>query len=261
MEILYFVVCLGASILGAISGIGGGVIIKPILDALGTMQVSTISFLSGCTVLGMTTMTLYRNSKAGIMPEKKRGTPLAIGAAIGGLLGKQLFDWVRVASGDPNMAGAVQSFVLAAVTVGVLIFTIQKSKITPFNIENTTVSLGIGFLLGALSAFLGIGGGPINLMILYLCFGLNSKEAAINSIYIILFSQGVSVAQTIFKGIPEFVWLAFVMMVAGGVIGGTVGPIISKKLSLKGVDKIYLCMVVGIILISIYNGMSYLGVL
>ena len=98
-------------------------------------------------------------------------------------------------------------------------------------------------------------------MILYLCFGLNSKEAAINSIYIILFSQGVSVAQTIFKGIPEFVWLAFVMMVAGGVIGGTVGPIISKKLSLKGVDKIYLCMVVGIILISIYNGMSYLGVL
>ncbi|MGL5663013.1 MAG: TSUP family transporter, partial [Cetobacterium sp.] len=168
MEILYFVVCLGASILGAISGIGGGVIIKPILDALGTMQVSTISFLSGCTVLGMTTMTLYRNSKAGVRPEKKRGTPLAIGAAIGGLLGKQLFDWVRVASGDPNMAGAVQSFVLAAVTVGVLIFTIQKSKITPFNIENTTVSLGIGFLLGALSAFLGIGGGPINLMILYL---------------------------------------------------------------------------------------------
>ncbi|WP_407537142.1 hypothetical protein [Cetobacterium somerae] len=71
MEILYFVVCLGASILGAISGIGGGVIIKPILDALGTMQVSTISFLSGCTVLGMTTMTLYRNSKAGVRPEKK----------------------------------------------------------------------------------------------------------------------------------------------------------------------------------------------
>lgn len=261
MEIFYFLVCLGASILGAISGIGEGVIIKPVLDAMGTMNVSAISFLSGCTVLGMTSMTLYRNSKAGIKPEKKRGTCLAIGASVGGLLGKQLFDWVKVASGDPNMAGAVQSFVLAVVTVGVLIFTIQKSRIKPFDIESEAVSLIIGFFLGALSSFLGIGGGPINLMVLYLFFGLNSKEAAINSIYIILFSQGISVAQTLFKGMPEFVWLAFVMMVAGGVLGGTVGPIISKKLSLKGVDKIYLCMVVGIILISVYNGMSYLGVL
>lgn len=261
MEILYFLVCVGASILGAISGIGGGVIIKPTLDAMGTMNVSAISFLSGCTVLGMTSMTLYRNSKAGIRPQKRRGTYLAIGAALGGLLGKQLFDWVKIASGNPQIAGAVQSFVLALVTFGVLIFTIQKSKIKPYNIENMTVSLVIGFFLGALSSFLGIGGGPINLMVLYLFFGLNSKEAAINSIYIILFSQGISVIQTILKGIPEFVWLAFVMMVAGGLVGGTVGPIISKRLSLKGVDKIYICMVVGIILISIYNGVNYLGVL
>lgn len=260
MEIVYFLVCLGASILGAISGIGGGVIIKPVLDAMGTMNVSTISFLSGCTVLGMTTMTLYRNSKAGVKPEKVRGTSLAVGAAVGGLLGKQIFDWVKVVSGNPQMAGAVQSFVLALITVGVLLFTLQKAKIKPFNIEKISVSLIIGFLLGTLSSFLGIGGGPINLMVLYLFFGLNSKEAAINSIYIILFSQGVSVIQTIFTGVPEFTWLAFVMMVTGGLIGGTVGPMISKKLSLKGVDKIYLCMVVGIILISIYNGMNYLGV-
>ncbi|MGL4362040.1 MAG: sulfite exporter TauE/SafE family protein [Cellulosilyticaceae bacterium] len=260
MEIIYFLVCLGASILGAISGIGGGVIIKPVLDAMGTMNVSTISFLSGCTVLGMTIMTLYRNSKAGIKPERKRGTYLAIGAATGGLLGKQLFDWVKIASGNAEMAGAIQSFVLAGVTVGVLIFTLQKSKIKPFDIKNIPVTLTIGFLLGTLSSFLGIGGGPINLMVLYLFFGLNAKEAAINSIYIILFSQGVSVIQTIIKGVPEFTMLAFTMMVAGGIVGGTVGPMISKKLSLKGVDKIYLGMVVGIILISIYNGINYLGI-
>ncbi|MGL6114084.1 sulfite exporter TauE/SafE family protein [Cetobacterium sp. SF1] len=259
MEMLYFVVCLGASILGAISGIGGGVIIKPVLDAMGTMNVTTISFLSGCTVLGMTSMTLYRNSKAGIKPEKRRGTYLAIGAVVGGLLGKQTFDWVRAISGDPKMAGVVQSFVLAFVVFGVLIFTLKKDKIQPMNIESGSISLLIGFFLGALSSFLGIGGGPINLMILYLFFGLNSKEAAINSIYIILFSQGISIIQTFIKGVPEFLWAAFFMMVAGGVLGGTVGPMISKKLSLKGVDKIYLCMVVGIIAISIYNGMHYLG--
>ncbi|MGL4687686.1 MAG: sulfite exporter TauE/SafE family protein [Fusobacteriaceae bacterium] len=261
MEILYFLVCVGASILGAISGIGGGVIIKPVLDAMGTMNVSAISFLSGCTVLAMTTMTLYKNNKAGIKPEKIRGTYLAIGASIGGLLGKQLFDWLKVYSGNSQVAGAAQSFTLAVVTIGVLIFTLKKSKIVPYNIKDMKASLIIGFFLGALSSFLGIGGGPINLMILYLFFGLNSKDAAINSIYIILFSQGISVIQSLFRGVPDFSWLVFIFMVSGGIIGGTVGPMISKKLSLKGVDKIYLCMVVGIILISVYNGFNYLGAL
>ncbi|MBQ2105458.1 MAG: sulfite exporter TauE/SafE family protein, partial [Lachnospiraceae bacterium] len=53
--VLVFAICFLASVIGAICGIGGGVIIKPALDAFGIMDVSTISFLSGCTVLSMTT--------------------------------------------------------------------------------------------------------------------------------------------------------------------------------------------------------------
>ncbi|MGL5124001.1 MAG: sulfite exporter TauE/SafE family protein [Fusobacteriaceae bacterium] len=261
MELLCFFICAGASILGAISGVGGGVIIKPILDAIGIMDVSAISFLSGCTVLGMTIVTLYKNNRLGIKPEKKRGTSLAIGASLGGLLGKEVFDWLKAYSGNSQIVGAAQSFTLALITIGVLIFTIKKSKIVPYNVKSMKISLAIGFFLGAFSSFLGIGGGPINLMVLYLFFGLNSKDAALNSIYIIFFSQGVSVIQSLVKGIPDFSWLVFIFMVAGGVFGGVFGPMISSKLSLKGVDKIYLGMVIGIILISFYNGFNYLEVL
>ena len=42
-----------ASTIGAICGIGGGVIIKPVMDAFGVMDVSVINFLSGCTVLSI----------------------------------------------------------------------------------------------------------------------------------------------------------------------------------------------------------------
>ena len=42
-----------ASVIGAICGIGGGGIIKPTLDLFQLAGVSTISFLSGCTVLTM----------------------------------------------------------------------------------------------------------------------------------------------------------------------------------------------------------------
>lgn len=44
--LLYLVVSFLASVIGAICGIGGGVIIKPVLDLCGLASVSTISFLS-----------------------------------------------------------------------------------------------------------------------------------------------------------------------------------------------------------------------
>ena len=53
MGIIVFAVCLAASVIGGICGIGGGVIIKPVLDAMGVMSVSALQFLSGLTVLGM----------------------------------------------------------------------------------------------------------------------------------------------------------------------------------------------------------------
>ena len=53
---LYFIflaVSFFASVVGAICGIGGGVLIKPLLDAFGVLSVASISSLSGCTVLSM----------------------------------------------------------------------------------------------------------------------------------------------------------------------------------------------------------------
>ena len=49
---LFLIVSFFSSIVGAICGIGGGVIIKPVLDMLGMGSATTISFLSGCTGAG-----------------------------------------------------------------------------------------------------------------------------------------------------------------------------------------------------------------
>ena len=63
--IIYFVVSLLASISGAICGIGGGVIIKPVLDLLQTDSVATISFLSSFTVLAMSCYSVLKNLSNG----------------------------------------------------------------------------------------------------------------------------------------------------------------------------------------------------
>ena len=99
--LIFFLVALTASVAGAICGIGGGVIIKPVLDLLHLETVTAISFLSGCTVLSMS---CYSVGKSLLAKEHSVslnvGTPLALGAAAGGLAGNQLFAAVRELSGS-----------------------------------------------------------------------------------------------------------------------------------------------------------------
>ena len=110
----YLLVSFLASVAGAICGIGGGVIIKPVLDVCGLASVSTISFLSGLTVLSMSLYSVGRTmASGGSQIDKKTGTPLAIGAAAGGIAGKQLFSVVKGLFADPNTVGAVQAGMLS----------------------------------------------------------------------------------------------------------------------------------------------------
>lgn len=253
--IIFLIVCFGASIVGAICGIGGGVIIKPVLDAFGVLSVATVSFLSGCTVLSMTTYSVAKGKLSGESNvEKKTGFPLAIGAAAGGLAGKWLFSYIKSLSDDPDRVGAVQALCLLIVTVGTLVYTIFKDKIKTRQIDHPVVCVVIGVVLGLLSSFLGIGGGPINLVVLFYFFSMSTKTAAENSLYIIFFSQAASLISSIVTGsVPEFQIGVLVLMVVGGISGGICGRALNKKIEEKTVDLLFIGLMVLMILINIYN--------
>ena len=135
----------------------------------------------------------------------------------------------------------------------------EKDKIKTYRIKNVAVCLIIGLVLGIMSSFLGIGGGPINLVVLYFFFSMTTKTAAQNSLYIILFSQATSFLQTVITGLPEFSWLLLAGMIAAGLLGGMCGRAINKKIDDKVVDKLFIALMVAIILINIYNVVKYLG--
>lgn len=106
---------------------------------------------------------------------------------------------------------------------------------------------------------LGIGGGPINLVVLYYFFSMSTKTAAQNSLYIILVSQITSIATTLFtKTVPEFEWLWLVLMVAGGIGGGVVGRLINKRIDNKQVEKLFVVLMFVIIGISCYNTWAFM---
>ncbi len=258
MDIIYFLVAFLASIVGAICGIGGGVLIKPVLDMLQMGSTASINFLSMCTVLSMS---LYSVTKALLGGEKKveisTGTPLALGAAIGGIAGKQLFSTLRAMFEAPGTVGGIQAICLGVITLGTLLYTLFKSRIPTKQIRSRVFCLVIGLLLGVMSSFLGIGGGPINLVVLAYCFSMDTKTAAANSLYIILFSQVASLLTSIVTAsVPHFSILALVLMVAGGIGGGIVGRGLNKKMDNRAVDKLFIALMLVIVGICVYNSLT-----
>ncbi len=258
--LIFFIVSLLASIVGAICGIGGGVVIKPVLDMFHLATVSTVSFLSGCTVLSMSCYSVGRSLLAG---ERRvsvtTGTPLAIGAAVGGLLGKQLFSSVKAMFPDQNMVGSVQALCLAVVTFGTLLYTLNKDRIRTRREDRPWVCVLIGLVLGVLSSFLGIGGGPINLVVLYYFFGMDTKTAAANSLYVILFSQLASLIFSLLtRTVPAFQWPVLLLMVAGGIGGGVIGRMLNRRMNDRAVEKLFILLMAIIIAISVYNGWRYM---
>ena len=256
---IFFLVSFLASVAGAICGIGGGVVIKPVLDMLGLETVAAISFLSGCTVLSMSCYSVTRSlAKGDSGVDLRTGTPLALGAALGGLAGKQLFELVRSLFADQGMVGAVQAACLGVITLGTLVYTINKSRIPTHKIAAAPVCVAIGLALGVMSSFLGIGGGPINLVVLYFFFSMDTKTAAANSLYIIFFSQLCSLLTTILTGaVPEFRWPVLALMAAGGLGGGVLGRRLNRRMKGEAVERLFIALMAVIICISVFNTWRY----
>ena len=94
-----------------------------------------------------------------------------------------MFQAVKASVGNENFVGMVQAIVLIGVTGITFVYTIFKKKIHTLTLNNAAVCVIVGLVLGIMSSFLGIGGGPINLMVLGFLFSMSTKESALASLY------------------------------------------------------------------------------
>ncbi len=259
--LIIILACYLASVIGSICGIGGGVIIKPVLDATGIMPVTTISFLSGCTVLSMSGVSLYSHLKCRNQRkfDKHFATVIALGGVAGGLAGKEMYQAVIRNLSDTGQVGAIQAMVLLFLTGGTLVYTIFKDRIPTKKITCKGVIFIVGILLGIMSSFLGIGGGPINLIVLFYLFSMTTKQAAVYSIYVILFSQTASIISVFIQNkVPSFSMTVLVLMCVCGILGGLTGARLNRRLTDKTVDKLFMGLMAVIIIICVYNIFKYI---
>jgi len=259
--VLFLIVSFLASVAGAVCGIGGGIIMKPALDLLRLADAAAISFLSSCTVLAMSFYSVLRTAmdKDGSV-DYKISTPLAIGGALGGVAGNYIFSLGKNLLGNNNLVGAVQSVLLALISAGVMLYRFKADAITTKNVKHALACLVIGLSLGVVSSFLGIGGGPLNLVVFFFFFSMRTKTAAKNSLYVILFSQAANMLTALLTGrLPAFEPLALVLMIAGGLLGGFAGRLLNRRMSEQRVEKLFMGLMVLILLISVYNTYTFIA--
>lgn len=261
MLVILFLVGLFSSTIGAICGVGGGVIIRPVLDLLQFFDVTVITFLSGCTVLSMTTYSVLKNFKSqNIGVGDNNIKLLAIGAAIGGLLGKESFSLLLRVVEAKEIVGAVQSATLSAITLSTFLYVFLKHRIKTLEVHSKGHSVIIGLVLGLISSFIGIGGGPINVVALNYFYSMDTKTAARNSIFIIFCSQAVNLTLSILTCSIPSVRLSFLIaMIIGGILGGIIGNYVYSKMNNAGVDKLLLILIIFISITGAFNTYKYLA--
>lgn len=253
--LLYFIISLLASTIGAIAGIGGGVFIKPILDFLGDYPLATIGVLSSMTVFTMSAVSLWTRRREVKVMDRTTSILLALGAVFGGLIGKIVFRSLLTYS----WVGNVQTTSLIIIFSAVLIYVQFKDKFPSYYIKNKTVILGMGLALGLLSAFLDIGGGPHNIALLSLFFAMDAKQSSLYSLFIICFSQISALLYTfISMDLSTFYFGMLPGMIVGGVLGGAIGSSFSKWFSIRGVEIIFKLSLAGLVLLNLYNLYLYL---
>lgn len=255
-DIIYITVILIATTLGALAGIGGGVIMKPVFDAFGEYSAAQISVISSCAVFAMSLLSTLMSS-SGMKKQKqeiKTMFPLAVGSAFGGWLGEFIFSSYTKSD---SMIRIVQNIILLILIIFVVVY-MKNEKKKSLNRNEWYIAMLTGLALGSVSAFLGIGGGPINVAVITLVFGLEIKTAVIGSLLTILFAQGTKLISIAVKDFSSFNIKLLPYVIIAGICGALLGRTLNKKASDKTVNNCFIAVQIIIILLCAFNIIKFL---
>ncbi|EOL50752.1 sulfite exporter TauE/SafE [Enterococcus caccae ATCC BAA-1240] len=253
---IYFIVIILANTVGAISGMGGGVIIKPILDTLHFHPLAAISFYSSVAVFTMSIVSTLRQLKNGLKLQLPIAVFVSLGSVLGGISGNTVFESLLQVFANEKYVQVIQ-IILTIITLLFAYFYTKIGNERSLNLSHPIWYVIAGIFLGFISTLLGIGGGPINVALLMLCFGIPIKEATVYSIITIFFSQAAklgTIAQT--SGFDRFDLTILLYVIPAAVIGGFVGALISGKISSERVTQVYQLVILLVLLLNLWNGVQ-----
>lgn len=244
-----------SSILGTLVGVGGGFVIRPVLGFWG-VEKSLASFTSSMCVLGMAVVSLsiyaWRNWRASvaIQGEVDSKKPLFYPAMVllaassipGGFVGG-----ILMGLASEKVVNSCYMVVLAVL----IILLIFLERVPKREVENRFAQICIGFILGVLSGFFGIGGGPFKMVALLIFFNLKEKDAAIQSIFITGLTTISSLISYTLNGHADFSLAVY--MVPAAMLGGFIGSQITRRINHKAVSKLLMSTLFLMLALTVYK--------
>lgn len=216
-----------AGLLGSIIGLGGGIIIVPVLTFFGFPPALAAS---------NSIFAVFSNAIASsISYAKQRRIEYSIGLKLGLLSIPGTIVGAYVSS---EITPSIFKILFALILVSASIYIFSKRKIEPknynFSKQIMVLAVGASFFAGIISGLFGVGGGIIFVPLMVIAMGLAMKNAAPTSQFILLFASGSALVTHTLLGHPDF--YQALLLAAGTFVGGLVGARLSleiKENSLK----------------------------
>ena len=225
-----------AGVLGSMIGLGGGIIVVPILTFFGfspTLAASNSLFAAFSNAVA-STISYSRQKRI----EYSLGLKLGLLSVPGTVLGAYISSDVT-----PEIFKILFGFVLIASAIYIILRKRIEGREKNFSKQMMVFAVGASFFAGIISAFFGIGGGIIFVPLMVVGMGMAMKKAAPTSQLILLFASFSGVIVHTILGHSDFLQAG--LLASGSFTGGLVGA----RLSLD-IKERFLQILVSVVIIA-----------
>ena len=226
-----------AGILGSMIGLGGGIIIVPVLTFLGFSPTAAASN-SLFAALGNAAASVISYSRQKRV-EFSLGVKLGLLSVPGTVLGAFISSDVT-----PGIFQMLFGLVLIASAAYIFLRRKLQSKEKKLPMQMIIFAVGASFFAGIISSFFGIGGGIVFVPLMVVGMGMAMKRAAPTSQLVLLFASLSGVITHSLLGHPDFTQAGFLA------IGSFAGGLVGARLSVEIKERYLQILVSAVILIA-----------
>jgi uncharacterized protein len=256
IELLVFAAAIGAGVFGSLVGVGGGIMLVPLLTVALGVDIKHAIAASLLGVIAVSTAAAASYLRSGLV-DRRLGLTLLLATAAGGIVGGYVAGLL-----DARVLAAMFGVVLVLVAVQMLRGTRRAPlelvgeptglEFESIYVEPTTgeeiayrarrVGLGtaISLAAGAISGLLGIGGGVVNVPTMNLVMGLPIRIALTTSTYMLGATAAASAVIYFSRGLVDPLLAAPV--VVGVFIGARIGARLAHRLPQHALQLLFVAV-------------------
>lgn len=259
-----------AGVVGSLVGLGGGVLIVPLLTlgfgmdvrlAVGTSLVSVIATSTGAAIPYLQDRLV--NLRLGVLLELATVSGALTGALLAPYVGRStlflLFGVALVLSAAPTAARLSQELPsdvpedpLAACLRLTSSYPAAESPVQ-YRVARVPAGFGIMYVAGVLSGLLGIGSGALNVLAMDVAMGLPMKVATATSTFMLGVTAAASAGVYFWRG--EVPPLVAAPVVLGILAGATLGARLLRRSTNRTVRAIFLPVLLAVSLMMFVRGL------